>query len=143
VKNGKRVSLGTLGKNAGGDYDGSITRAYVSAQRFVNSTNTQLKLESQAVIDAYKSGNLQNALYTTASNVSAKAQGVFNYVYTNVDKVAAPAATATETFFQAAGGFLSSAETFFSGIFFYTPSPLITDYQGSDTLATYRKTMRQ
>jgi hypothetical protein len=31
------------------------------------------------------------------------------------------------------GGFLSSAETLFSGIFLYTPSPLLSDYESSDT----------
>jgi RHS repeat-associated protein len=128
------VTLSTLGpKDAAGYYGGSIARTYASAQRFANSSVTQLKEESQAIIGAYESGNLQNALYTTASNVSAKAQDVFNQVYTNVGNVAAPAAAATETFFQTAGNFLSSAETLFSGIFFYTPSPLLSDYESSDT----------
>ena len=51
-------------------------------------------------------------------------QSVFNQVYTNVDKIAAPTAAGTETFLQAAGSFLSSAEILFTGIFFYVPSPL-------------------
>ena len=85
------VNLGTLGKNAADNYGGSIDRIVNSATRFYNSSNEQLQQESQAVKDAYDSGNLQNALYTNAGNVSDDAQKLFNGVYTDAENNTATA----------------------------------------------------
>jgi hypothetical protein len=121
LKMTNNVNLGTLGKNLAGNYGGSIDRVLQGADKFAGSTINQLKAESKAIQDAYESGNLQNALYTTAQNVSDKARDQFNSVYSNVAKVGAPAAAAAKGELQLAGGFLSSCETTLTGIFFYKP----------------------
>jgi RHS repeat-associated protein len=111
------VNLGTLGKNAVGSYGGSIAQVVRSAARFVNSSNTQLADESQAIQQAYQSGNLQNALFTTSQNVSQAAQAQFNQVYTgitnNANKIIPPVATAASTasnFLQTLGSAIGSID---------------------------------
>jgi hypothetical protein len=67
---------------------------------------------------------LQNALFTSATNVSDKAKEVFNDVYSGAGKTLGPAAVATQKALQAgahaAGAFISATETSFAGIFLYT-----------------------
>jgi len=52
------------------------------------SSSAQLNLESQAVIYGSKSGNIQNALYTTGRTVSSNVQKLFDGAYTNARNTA-------------------------------------------------------
>ena len=128
---GNSVNLGTLGKAMTG-YGGSIGRIANSAARFYEFSNEQLRLESQAIQDALKSGNLQNALYTNAQNVSNGAANIFNNVYTsakdnsaNIVKGFGSATSVVEgvaqTGFGVLSGFLGACETTLTGIFLYVP----------------------
>ncbi len=87
-------------------------------------------MESKEIFEAAKSGNLQNALFTTADKVSQGAQDVFGGVYSsvrdntaNVLKGLPAAATATQNSVQnaagAAGSFLTKCETGVVPFFFY------------------------
>ncbi len=80
-----QVNLGTLGKSSGRltDYGGSIARVIRSAFRFEESSNQQLRIESETILKGKEAGNLQNVLVTTSKSVSSKAQDVFNGVYSN------------------------------------------------------------
>jgi len=81
------VNLGTLRLSKRfRDYGGSISRIVRSARRLSNSSVEQLKLESQAIKRGAESGNLQNALFTSAKRVSPRATEIFQGVYTNVRK---------------------------------------------------------
>lgn len=77
------INLGTLGMNARGNYGGSLDQLFRSAGRFLNSSREQLRLMSQAVRNAYDSGTLENALFTSqkAMSLSENAQAVFDGVY--------------------------------------------------------------
>jgi RHS repeat-associated protein len=90
LKDTASVNLGTLGKNTLGQYGGSIPQVVRSANRFVNSANTQLKMESDAIVTANKNGTISNALYTTASNVSDGARKIYNDVYEKMPKIPPP-----------------------------------------------------
>lgn len=82
LKNTATVNLGTLGKSVLGDnYGGSLGRVVRSAERLVRSSNEQLKLESRTIMNAMGSGNLRNALFTSANTISKGAMEQFNYVY--------------------------------------------------------------
>jgi RHS repeat-associated protein len=77
----RNVNLGTLGlSDKFQDYGGSIPRVLRSATRFLDSSDPQLKLNSELVT---KASNLQNVLFTNAKGVSEKAMDQFNGVYTN------------------------------------------------------------
>jgi hypothetical protein len=80
------VNLGTLEKSGGTlpDYGGSIPRVVRSAYRFFNSQDEQLRMESNAIINAYRSNSLRNILVTTGDKVSSNAQKVFDGVYSGV-----------------------------------------------------------
>jgi hypothetical protein len=125
------VNLGTLGKNIAGNYGGSIARVLASATRFGNSTISQLQEESQAILKAAESGNLQNALFTSAQNVSQRAQDEFNAVYNSakdgtanaLKPLSTAAAGAVESGLQAAATFLSNSETMIVPFFFYHVPP--------------------
>jgi RHS repeat-associated protein len=78
------LDLGTLGRSARfGDYGGSITRIVRSAERFANSSNDQLRLMSQTILEGNENGTLENALFTSSrgTSISANAQAQFNGVY--------------------------------------------------------------
>jgi hypothetical protein len=90
LKNTATVNLSTLGRNAVGNYGGSIARVISSANRFITSSNSQLREESQAILRAAQDGNLRNALYTTAKNVSDTARDFFDDIYTNMPKTPPP-----------------------------------------------------
>lgn len=82
LKNTATVNLGTLGKSVLGDnYGGSIERVVSSAGKLVRSSSAQLRVESRMIIDAMESGNLRNALFTSANTISRSAIEKFNYVY--------------------------------------------------------------
>jgi RHS repeat-associated protein len=90
LKNTATVNLSTLGRNAAGNYGGSIARVVSSANRFITSSNSQLREESQAILRAAQDGSLRNALYTTAKNVSDIAKDIFDDVYSNMPKTPPP-----------------------------------------------------
>lgn len=78
------INLGNIGRaSTTGYYGGSIQQLIKSAERFQSSsTSSQLQMESKIILDAFKSGNLQNALFTTSQHVSEGAKNLFNGVFT-------------------------------------------------------------
>lgn len=84
----------TLGKDKVGNYGGTIGRGIRTATRLANTSKVQLSMEFKEIMNGQRAGNLKNALYTTAGNISAEASKAFNYVYF----AAATAAKAAEKF---------------------------------------------
>jgi RHS repeat-associated protein len=77
----RNVDLGSLGKSEIGLRGGSIEQNIKSASRFVDSLDSQLKMESKMILE--NTDNLQNAIFTNAKSVSTNAMKVFDGVYTN------------------------------------------------------------
>lgn len=75
------VNLGTLGKGLNGDYGGRMARILRSASRLRSSSDDQLRLMSETVLQGAKLGTLENALFATSQRVSEAAKGVFKGVY--------------------------------------------------------------
>lgn len=77
----KGINLGAFAKDTQGFREGSILHNLRTAERLSNTSKPQLKMEFEAIQNGSVTGNLKNALYTSAGKVSEGAKDIFNYVY--------------------------------------------------------------